>query len=179
MGSCGLQTTGYRKRRTKAEGKTAIMEPQKQQSELVRTEKLSLKSLAVLLDEMGQYHRTEVNESTVKVWYEDLSRYSEAAIRDAWKQHRVASGYFPFVSDLKKFLDFKPVYFQEAQSNEPPCGCTKEKLVALNGEYCEHGFTWGLAALKTILGDKVKTMPAEDFETRKAELRAQAERVSK
>lgn len=115
----------------------------------------------------------------MKVWYEDLSGYSEAEIREAWKQHRVSSGYFPYVSDLKKFLDFKPVYYQEAESNEPPCGCSKEKLIALNGEYCEHGFTWGLAALRNALGDKIKTMPAEDFEERKAKLRAQAERVSK
>lgn len=127
-------------------------------SGLAKTSPLSVESLAVLLAEMGDYHRAEVNPTTVKVWYEDLSRYSEAAIRDAWKQHRTVSGYFPFVSDLKKFLDFVPVYMKEAESNEPPCGCSKEKLIALNGEYCEHGYTWGLAALKKVLGDKLTIM---------------------
>jgi hypothetical protein len=74
---------------------------------LAKVSPISLQDLAQLLAEMGDYHKSEVSPTTAQAWKQDLGSYSEVAIREAWRQHRMVSGYFPFVSDLKKFLDFR------------------------------------------------------------------------
>ena len=78
------------------------MESANKTRELVKHEPISLQRLAKLLDEMADYHKQEVSETTARIWYEDLKSYSELAIRQAWVEHRNETSFFPFVSDLKK-----------------------------------------------------------------------------
>lgn len=89
----------------------------------------------------------------------------------------MVSGYFPYVSDLKKFLDFQAETPKEFIPDVMPCSCSKEKLVALKGQECEHGTRWGLGALREILKpEEIAELPKVDISDRRKVLQEQAGR---
>lgn len=94
----------------------------------------------------------------------------------------MVNDWFPTIAQMKKFLDFQPEIPKEFHSEPSPCACSKEELIALDGEFCEHGYAHGPARAAKILSQKsaaIKSMTEADEEARRTDSLAQAERVSK
>jgi hypothetical protein len=71
-----------------------------------------------------------------------------------------------------------PKRVSEFKAEGSPCACTKEQLVALKGEYCIHGYAWGVGVLQKLMagGEQKKVSHPVDSEKRRRELKEQARR---
>lgn len=153
---------------------------QRRNSEPLATLEQFKQVLASSLAVCGEVYRQEISAATVATFAELLKGKSPAKIDAAFKRHLEVSTYFPTPAEILTILrqDAPQAFVAE----ESPCGCTKAELVALEGAYCEHGYAWGVAALRNILkpmAPEAKTQAPVDEERRRRELKAQAKQVAR
>jgi hypothetical protein len=87
-------------------------------------------------------------------WAELGAKYGKENLEKALHDHRHQSRFFPQIAELRDRLEAakeRPEFKPEV----PPCGCSKEHIVAQGVTGCVHGTIWGMAAAAQLLGKKV------------------------
>lgn len=79
-------------------------------------------------------------------------QFGAERLERAIESHRQRSEFFPHPSQLRAIIEAEGAGIGPTRPPEtPPCPCSREALIALKGEPCEHGTRWGLATLRNVL----------------------------